>query len=295
MSDESRKVVLEIPLHVTGFWVPVWRSEPLLSGSLGAGLLLEPRVVVEARPCDAWNIEIRLGDEMLRALPPVVNEVTKNEALHPACISISSPVPLGSGFAVSATVALGVSLGSGLLSGLGFVEAAALAHRAEVVAGTGLGDVVAMVYGRWLEARLSAGGPGLARVESYSVPEREVVAVVMGEMSTSDMHRLLGEKIIDEGSRAFVRFIQSPSLRSFFEQSRCFSRRVGMASDEDAEFFERLRSRMLVENWYVKKKVAIILPRKGKEDVVFAELRDHYEGVYRLRITGSGVAARLHE
>jgi pantoate kinase len=294
MDAEYKEIVLEIPLHVTGFWVPIWRSEPLLSGSLGAGLLLEPRVIVEAKLCDAWDIEIRVGGKVLRAKPSLVNEIIKNEALHPACIRIRSPVPLGSGFAVSAAIALGVSLGSGLLSGLGLVESASLAHRAEVVAGTGLGDVVAMIYGRWLEARLSAGGPGLVRVESYSAPEREVAAVVLGEMSTSDMHRLLGERIIDEGSRAFAHFIQSPSLRSFFEQSRCFSRRVGMVSDEDTELFERLKSRMLIEDWYVKKKVAIILPRRGKEEEAFAELRDHYENVYRLRITGSGIVATFN-
>ena len=283
-----QRVELRIPLHVTGFWLPVWRREPLLSGSLGAGLLFEPRVVVDAWPCNNWAVEVIAEDKPIKGPLRVAEEAARRVPAEPACIRIVSPAPLGAGFAVSAAIALGVALGAGLLSGLGVTEAALAAHAAEVIAGTGLGDVVAMLYGWGLEARLSPGGPGVARVESYPVPSHEVVAVVLGAMDTAEMHRLLGERLHSIAAPHYARFVSSPSLTSFLREARLFSIEAGMAPQSLVKILDGFLEEGLIEGWYVKKKVAVLFPVPDKVSVVEERVKQLLGAkTYRIRVTST--------
>jgi len=282
-----KRVKLRIPLHITGLWVPVWRRSPLLSGSIGAGLLLEPHVVAEATSSSEWGIEILVEGRRLDRVPSIALETLRLvEDARPAHIVISSPVPLGAGFAVSAAIALGIALGTGFLNGWGLVESASLAHIAEVRAGTGLGDVVAMLYGQGLEARLSPGGPGIALVESYAVPRRDVVVAVLGSMETREMHRVLGERLYSAAPR-FARFLSRPSLASFLREARGFSIETGMVDEKLAGVLDGLVYENLLEGWYVKKRVAVLVPVPSKSGLLERRVNELGLRAYRLRIASA--------
>lgn len=291
-----KRVRLRIPLHVTGLWIPVWRKNPMLTGSIGAGLLLEPAVLVDASPSDEWSIEILVEGHKINQAPSIVLETLKLlEDVQSAHIVISTPVPLGAGFAISAAIALGISLGAGLLNGLGLVESASLAHIAEVKAGTGLGDVVAMLYGRGLEARLSPGGPGTAFVESYAVPRRDVIVAVLGSMETKEMHRVLGEKLYDAAAPRLARFLAKPTLATFLREAHGFSIETGMADEELAKLLDRFVEEAILEGWYVKKKVVVMVPVAGKTRVLEKRISELGLRVYRLRITNDVLEADVLE
>jgi len=211
-----------------------------------------------------------------------------------ATIRLVLPVPLGSGYAASAALALAYSTLVAASSGsMGFEEAAREAHIAEVVEGTGLGDVVAIYYGRMLEARTAPGGPGVGRVESFPVDASHVVTASLGFMSTSDMHSSRLEYIERAFAKAYTQFIENPSLDSFLESARMFSIEAGFAGRELAERLDGLVSRGLARGWYVKKKVVVVVPEDGLVGEVAGELkRIVSSSVFIHEVAGSPLVAR---
>jgi len=282
-----KRVKLWIPLHVTGLWIPVWRHSPLLSGSLGAGLLMEPGIEVEAVPAKEWRVEIVIEGRQLSSLPSIASETLKlMSGAMPAHIHISSPVPLGAGFAVSAGIALGIALGAGLLSDMGLLEAASIAHEAEVKAGTGLGDVVAMLYGRGLEIRIAPGGPGLASVESYPIPRLEILAAVLGSMETREMHKVLGERLYEAALPRLTRLLSRPGLETFLQEARGFSVDTGMAEDKLVGVLDRLVEEGALRGWYLKKRVLVMIPGKSGRRAIMERLAGILDRrFYSLRLT----------
>ena len=275
-----------LPIHVTALWLPVWRRSPLDTGSLGAGLLLEPGVKIRVSSCGPGRrcgLRLRLPEGWLDGLPSVVAEVYR---LAPSAsrlsVTLESPVPLGVGYAVSAAAALAASLALVAQEGATVEEAARIAHMAEVAAGTGLGDVVAMLYGRGLEMRLAPGAPGLARVESIPV-SGEVVTVSLGSaMETGEMHRGLSWRLHSLAAPRLARLFSRPSLESLLEEARGFSLEAGFVSRSQVELFDALVEEGLARGWYAKKRVAVLVaePRRAEE---LAE-----------RLRGEGFEPRLH-
>ncbi len=285
-----------MPLHVTGFWLPVFRRNPLEAGSLGAGLLLEPRVVFtleEGPECSDSIDAVYPGLVVREGLPrPAVKALeVLGERLH-GTIRVTVPVPLGAGYAVSAALALGAAVLAVLTRARGFLEAARAAHVAEVVEGTGLGDVIAVYEGRMLEARTAPGAPGLGRVESFPVDAGYAVTVALGSMETRAVHEELGGRIKQAFSKAYTGFMESPGLDSFLEAAERFSVETGFAGGELREALGRLVSKGYARGWYVKKKVAVIIPEDGYVGEVLEEAKRLRGRVFLHRIAGSPVVAR---
>jgi len=156
-----------VPIHVSGIWVPVRGGDPLTSGSIGAGL-----IIGEAR--------VELG-----GVSAMVNGEDVGDLGEPRCggFSISSPAPLGYGFAVSAIVALAAEL----TCGGPLTAAARAAHVREVLRGTGLGDVLAIYTGGCLVHRYVPGAPGIGAAEPMPCPRLGVVAVAARRVETRAM------------------------------------------------------------------------------------------------------------
>ncbi|MFN3268461.1 MAG: kinase, partial [Zestosphaera sp.] len=55
---------LKVPLHITGFWVPHITNNPLTTGSLGAGITLEP--FVEAEIKESPKDEVLVNSRVLK-------------------------------------------------------------------------------------------------------------------------------------------------------------------------------------------------------------------------------------
>ncbi|MEM3924275.1 MAG: kinase, partial [Zestosphaera sp.] len=56
---------IKIPLHISGFWVPHVTNNPLTTGSLGAGITLEPPVEAEIKK-DALKDEVLVNSSVLK-------------------------------------------------------------------------------------------------------------------------------------------------------------------------------------------------------------------------------------
>ena len=190
-----------VPIHVSGIWVPVRGGDPLTSGSIGAGL-----IIGEAR--------VELG-----GVSAMVNGEDVGDLGEPRCggFSISSPAPLGYGFAVSAIVALAAEL----TCGGPLTAAARAAHVREVLRGTGLGDVLAIYTGGCLVHRYVPGAPGIGAAEPMPCPRLGVVAVAARRVETRAM---LAEyaRFRELAAEAYKRFARDPTMETFVEAATAF-------------------------------------------------------------------------
>lgn len=156
------------------------------------------------------------------------------ERLSPMPVRVETELlmPLGSGFgasgagALSCAYALNQAFGLGLTSN-GVGEAA---HVAEVVSGTGLGDVIAQNTGG-LVVRLSSGAPGLGVVDRIPVSPLEVDCLVRGPLSTEEVLSDPGtmRTVNREGGRALKELLKMPTLGRFVSLSWEFARKSGLA------------------------------------------------------------------
>jgi pantoate kinase len=210
-----------VPGHVTGFFTVERGGDPTETGSTGAGIALTDGVEVTVEPSerrrlflDDTTVEVDAVDLVRDALRADVR------------VSVTSDLPLGAGFGVSGAMALGTALATNtaLDRGLSENELTAIAHGAEVQAGTGLGDVVAQARGG-VPIRLEPGDPQHNHVDGIAT-RREVEYLVLGDLATEgvieDDER--AELVTAAGERALSRVVREPVLDGFGRAARQFSR-----------------------------------------------------------------------
>ncbi|SFF90639.1 pantoate kinase [Halopelagius inordinatus] len=247
MTDEATAFV---PGHVTGFFSAHPNDDPASAGSRGAGVTLTDgvRVTVRRREDGARRDDHARRDDERRASRVTLNgdRVTVDPVESVLAefgvradrveITAETPLPVGAGFGVSGAVALGLAFGVNDLLALGRSEneLVTVAHRAEVNAGTGLGDVVAQARGG-LPIRLEPGAPGRGALDG--VPERPSVEyVTFGELSTAAVLSGDTRALTAAGESALADLREKPTASRMVALSRRFAREAGLLTDrvEDA-------------------------------------------------------------
>ena len=260
--------LLEVPLNVSGFWIPVRGASYLDTGSLGASLTLYPPAL--------FRISRGSG-------PPSINGVylesyhEVSEYLMRRGITLygSSPIPLGAGSAISGALAIALaytylSLTEG--SDPDMSKVGLLAHRIELDTGGGLGDVICQLTGGGLVLRRRPGPPGYG--EAVRVPIEEDVEVSIGLLSrritTREMLEKYWDTFIDAGRRAFSSFLSRPSLRTFLEVSRRFSAEVGFLTPELASKLDKVLAPLSgrVLGYFIKKSLVVVVHEPGLGELV---------------------------
>lgn len=295
MPEHTRILEFEVPLHVTGFWKICPATNPLETGSVGAGLLLAPYVKVKLLR-GYRRFVVTLNDEYVNDLC-VVRRVVENYSSQNlrGRIVIDALPKLGEGYALSAVVAIATSIGCHLnLKGENEVlEALKIAHISEVKCNTGLGDVIAISEGKGLEVRTKPGAPGVGRVVSFPVDGRLLVlgVVVSRALDTPTMLRMLRGKINKYGEEALKKLLEDPTLHNFLELSREFSKKTGMLTEEVEErtsFIKTYVKKGSIIGYYLKKNTLIIVGSRDLEDLVEEFKSKLGWKVYKLRIANEG-------
>lgn len=259
------------PAHITGFFAAKPDPDPVKAGSVGCGLCLETgvtaRVIIgttgtmgttnTTNTADTTSKTstpditgsgalIRLNGEQIDL--PTVEYVVESllGAGHSQCVvDLAADVPLGYGFGVSGAAALATALAVNADQGQGLTmeQAAAVAHSAEVVNRTGMGDVTGQYTGG-LVIRTAAGAPGVGAVKKVPVDAMEVSWVCMGEISTSSV--LEDEKTMEKinilGQRALKGMLKRPGVEHFMSLSRDFAFDTGLVSSRAADAIEAVEA-----------------------------------------------------
>lgn len=237
-----------IPAHITAFFVPVFNEEPLLAGSLGAGVNIDKGVNVFLSMEDGLERHIHVafnGEPVSRESATISYSVA--EELIPGDFTGELEVwqyfdfPNGYGFANSG----GGALGTALVMAYAFknrtlLQAAQVAHKHEVLNRGGLGDIVAQLHGG-VEIRIKAGGPGIGVVDEIFVEGYRVLAVPMGRLSTREV--LDGDviaRIEREGRKALDGLLSSPTVENMMKLARSFAENTGLLEGELLEIAREL-------------------------------------------------------
>lgn len=229
------------PGHITGFFQI--RDQPddhLLKGSRGAGFSIDRgvRTVVRVEPSNRDAIKVVMNGvvtwEAVVSENVVMRMLSKIDEGQMVNVTHEIQTPVGAGFGSSGggaiTVALALNEALGL--GLSYLEAAKVAHLAEIECKTGLGTVFAATKGGF-GVLYKPGAPGIGEALKYGrSDELAAVYIAFGPISTSealsnpDLRRRineLGGKFVDE-----IKGDLNPSR--FMGLSRRFTDYVGIAT-----------------------------------------------------------------
>ena len=228
------------PGHITGFFstpdTHISTIDPKFFGSMGAGFSIDKGITstvkvfssneknYEIKLNGIPNFELKVSNFVIASYMRVIRE--------PVYLSIEheSDLPIGYGLGSSGSAALSLSyaLNEALKTNLTKVQAAQIAHNADVVCRTGLGPVISEFTGGF-ELRLSVGGPGIGRVIKSKLSTDWCVIILCLEpiktelwldkwVTSENKHslNLLGRKMVNV-------LHQDPKVESFLEMSYQFA------------------------------------------------------------------------
>lgn len=222
------------PSHITGFFEIIdEQSDLLLKGSRGAGICLSKGVKTYVKIKESSNPELKVSlngkalesTQLTRCV--IVFFLPKNDRNYSFFVDYDVRVPIGSGFGSSGACALSLSLALNEALGIGLskVEAASIAHKAEIKCKTGLGTVIAETYGGF-EARVKAGAPGIGEIMQIPISnDYSVACLSLGPISTKAIlsDEILLNRVNEAGKGLVDHFITEPSPENFMILSREFS------------------------------------------------------------------------
>lgn len=273
-------MIISIPLHVSGIWIPHIEEDPLLTGSTGAGLNLELKCIAISNPGDC-RITLMNNEEFREDSLSLCSEFNTNVYTKVRC-----PFRLGAGFAVSSALVIAHSISSSLLSGAGWLRGLQKAHLIEVTRGRGLGDVIAQYVGGFeIRARPGAPGVGIA----YRVIHRESPALIVADLGsieyTGHMVSRIPREHYERGLRMLREVMEKEDLQTFFEKARQFT-----SSIFDYDALKVLDSMKGVIGYYRKKSALVIWAEREYTREVLHELSKKGFNAYITSISREGVS-----
>jgi len=219
-----------VPGHLTGFFTTHSAADPTRAGSQGGGIALSTGVTVTVHPAEQVEVVLNGSTVEMGAVERVLETLQTR-----AVVRGVTDLPLASGFGVSGAMALGAALACNAAFDrrLSTNELVTIAHGAEVQAGTGLGDVVAQARGG-VTLRLEPGGPHHNVLDGIPINER-VEYLTLGDLPTTDVLGGNTDPIDEAGTQALSTVVEEPTMDSFMQVSRRFSRESGLLTTDVRE------------------------------------------------------------
>lgn len=275
-----RFLIIKIPHHVSGLWIPVRSQNPLKSGSIGAGLnisIASRALIVE----DECTIVLN-SQEVMKEQAQVICNYFQTKA----GVKVETPLVLGKGFATSSSLLISHSLANAFKSGKPFIRAFQKAHELEVVHGTGLGDVISQYYGGFV-IRTTPGPPGIG--SALKIPLKNPVKLVVASLprteSTVDMLKRAPLELYKRGLLLLRRVENTEDLMEFFHAAREFTMRIFDYSAIPSEIFNHSG----VVGFYLKKSALVIWAEKDSVNEIVDILSNKKLSVYECEISKQGV------
>jgi pantoate kinase len=218
------------PGSVTTVFVP--QDDPD-AGSLGVSFATADGVTATVEA--AGETTVRLGGEPT-SFEPVEGVLDRLGVT--ASVSLDTDVPVGRGFGASGAATLATALAADDEYGLGYDRDGLVtaAHRAEVAAGTGLGDVFVQARG----GLVWNTGDGVGRAERRD----RIEYASYGGVSTASV---LGDErtmrtVVSAGRDALADFDPTAPLDEWFARSWSFASATGLATDRVTDAVARVRA-----------------------------------------------------
>ena len=226
------------PGHLTGFFEICDNADNyLLKGARGAGFSISHGVYtdVEAEPAEKNSVTVTINGEVDRSAK--VSETVVKRMLSildtPYLVKVDHniQIPVGAGFGTSGGGALSLALALNEALGLQMsrIEAAQVAHIAEIECGTGLGTVLAELTGGF-GVTVKAGGPGIGETVKFNSSGLSAICLPIGPMPTKAAlaNQELRRRINELGGRFVDELQEDQSRELFMKLSRIFAEHIGI-------------------------------------------------------------------
>jgi len=229
------------PCHITGFFQILDQpTNPLYVGSKGAGVSLSQGVktIVKVRKALKGSLQVKINGfasssaEVSKHVVDAFLSRFKQMNNFEIIVEHHVEVPIGAGFGTSGAAALSLALALNNVCGLGMsrIEAAQMAHVAEVECKTGLGTVIAEAFGG-VEVRVRPGAPGIGEIKNVPVPKDYVVAcLTFGPLPTKKLLKdeETRKRVNKFGGKLVDKLIEEPNVKNFMNFSRQFTEQIGL-------------------------------------------------------------------
>lgn len=237
------------PGHLTGiFQICDEPEDPLQKGARGAGVSIDRGVytTVTAKPASMPSHTIKINSQVTSEAPVsewVLRRLTPR-ASRPYRVVVEHRVeiPIGAGFSSSGAgaLSLALALNEALDLGLSTLEAAQVAHKAEIECRTGLGSVLACLTGG-LGITIEPGAPGIGRPVRFDHRGLAVVYLHLGPIPTPSilLDPALRRRINELGGRLLEELHRDWSPSRFMELSRRFAEHLGLITPRLRGMLER--------------------------------------------------------
>ncbi len=261
MSDSIKKVIVEVPHRISGFFEIVDEingkkiDDPEKIGSRGAGFCLSAVgkseiIIKNLNKNEDFQSDIYINNEKVNQKAETtyyVIDYIKKYLTNPIKIRINHnfDLPVGCGYGASGSGALGVIFGLNYLLklNLSYEERGKIAHIAEVVNRTGLGTVCGQL-GRGLCMLKDPGYP--CKFERINVPSGlKILCGTFGIIHTKSILKsdVLSKKIKEAGRKALKRLIADKNIFTFIKASIDFVKET-----EILTLLNLAKTRELMEN-----------------------------------------------
>ncbi len=241
--------------HLTGIFEIKDESNDLLQqGSRGAGLSINRGVNTKVSRVGHSNIEIFFNGIKKTAIEAAVTSrviriLLSEKKQSNLRIVHNFEVPLSSGYGASAASALGTAFALNDLLGLekSKLELFQVAHKAEVLTKSGLGDVIGLYQGG-LEIRLKEGAPGIGKTMPLkNLNGWKVATVHLGTLSTSKIlsNPQKRKAVNNAGKELISKLISHPDFNNFIKLSAIFSEKANLWSVKLQKYVKNLPETVL--------------------------------------------------
>lgn len=243
-SQTRKRVKSFCPAHVTLlFTICDADPNPLKKGSRGIGFSIKTGTNTEVKfeEGSVNEVEILINE---RADPAPVSRyvvdtfLRKTEHHGKVLVHHGNVHEEKSGFGLSGAGALSAALALNeiLECGLTRIECGQIAHEAEVINRTGLGDVIGQFYGGF-EMRVKEGAPGIGQIKKIELPvDTRIVCTSVGTLETRQIltNPQSRQKIITSGKEILEKLEQkSPmTLKQVFQNAKEFAGQTGLLPQE---------------------------------------------------------------
>ncbi len=235
------------PGHITAFFQVHDDPDPLRKGSRGVGISLSRGVTTTVRLRQSTSQRMSTLINGTKA-PAEVSEAAARHVLggKPWEVSIDSTVelPISQGFGMSGAGALSTALATdaALGRGLSREEIIAAAHRSEVEAGTGLGDVYPQALGG-IDIRVRPGAPPHGQVDRMEWEGDVLLCVVGAPLKTSEVlaRPAFLERLGRVGGECVDAFAEDRRMENLFMLARRFDLETGLVDKRILRAMEECR------------------------------------------------------
>lgn len=221
------------PAHITGFFkaeLGNHNQNYCQIGSVGAGFSIQHGVktIVDVIPSNEFGFSITnngyfaennvISEYIIRTF----FDYCKSKYFVKVKHEINVPVGYGLGSSGAVALSLSMALNEALNLKLTSQKIAEIAHKAEVICKTGLGDVIGSYYGGF-EIRIKSGSPGVGKLEKiYS--DLNVILVCFAPISTKKFISEKIDSINGLGGRMVNELLKTKNFNDFQDMSIRFSR-----------------------------------------------------------------------